>query len=42
MSPMCAVYGRESYAGLDILNLPDENKENINSVKDLYRLLTGN
>jgi len=42
MSPMCAVYGRESYAGLDILNLPDENKENINSVKDLYRLITGN
>ena len=41
MSSFQAVFGKEAYNGLEIINLPYENKEKIKSLKDLYENISG-
>ena len=41
-SPFNAVFGREAYNGLEIVNIPAENKKKINTIQDLFNVFTGN
>ena len=41
-SAYAAVFGKDAYNGLELINLPDEQKNKIKCVKDLYEQLSGN
>jgi len=41
MSSYQAVFGKEAYNGLEIINLPDAQIEKIKSLKDLYNNISG-
>ena len=41
-SPFNALFGKEAYNGLEIVNIPAESKKKIKTIKDLYHVLTGN
>ena len=40
-SPFNALFGKEAYNGLEIVNLPPESKQKIKTLKDLYNTFTG-
>jgi len=41
MSSYQAVFGKEAYNGLELINLPDSHKEKIKSLKELYANISG-
>ena len=40
-SPYNALFGKEAYNGLELINLPATAKEKIKNIKDLYNVLLG-
>jgi len=40
-SPYNALFGKEAYNGLEIVQLPNESKKKIKTVKELLTILTG-